>query len=297
VTGTAELAEIAVYEAPDGRLVPAGEYELFVSEHGDPDGFPLILLHGGPGVSGWTNFGPTMPHLVSSGRRMLVVDLLQYGRSSKPKYTGPQWQWHAEYLVKMMDSLGIAQADFACNSGGGCAALCLAADYPDRARRLVITGSQPMELGNDPTSPEFQSAGKQANQRYFAGTGPTWDKAKALMAEFEWHDARRITDEAVDLRLEESRRPDLLELGGGRDVRGYNEDLESRLRTITAPILFLWGRYDQFVVQSYPLLLADTVANGDVYIMDDVGHHPSEERPAEYAAMVLAFLGRDQPAA
>jgi 2-hydroxy-6-oxonona-2,4-dienedioate hydrolase len=290
-TGTVGID--AIYEQPEGRLVPAGEHEMFVVERGDPSGEPVIFLHGGPGVSGWTNFGPTMPFVQGSGRRLLVVDMLQYGRSSKPAFSGPQWAWHARYVVQMMDSLGLERADFVCNSTGGSVALCLAADFPGRARKLVITGSTPMARGAAPASEEFQLAGRTAMASYLGGEGPTWEKARGVMATFEWYDESRIPDAAVALRLQESLRPDLLALGASRDRRGTPEDLEEKLRLIEAPILFLWGRHDPFVVaQTYPVLLAETVQNGDVYLMDDVGHHPSEERPAAYAPIVLGFLDR-----
>ena len=88
---------------PDGTLIAAGDHEMFLIERGS--GYPTVFLHGGgPGCSGWTDFGPVVPFL--SDRRMLIFDMLQYGQSSKPGNVGPIWTFNAKHLALALDSLG-----------------------------------------------------------------------------------------------------------------------------------------------------------------------------------------------
>lgn len=51
------------------------------------EGTPTVLLHGGgPGCSAWTDFAALVPEL--HGRRLILVDLPQYGESDAPRVTG-----------------------------------------------------------------------------------------------------------------------------------------------------------------------------------------------------------------
>jgi pimeloyl-ACP methyl ester carboxylesterase len=258
------------------------------------EGFPTIFLHGGgPGCSSWTDFGPVIPYFEGT-RRLLFVDMLQYGQSSKVGADGPLWAWHAKHIVAMMDAKGVEKADFVCSSIGGSAALAVAAYYPDRVRKVVLTGSAPMKRGAQPASEELGVLGSTAWARYFADEGPTWEKCREIMATLEWYDASKIPDSTVDLRFKQSTDPGILELGPTRERRGFPEDLEEDLKKVTAPVLFMWARYDPFVVPAYAQMLADTVVNGDVYVMDHASHHLEEELPADYSAIVLAFLNRPE---
>jgi 2-hydroxy-6-oxonona-2,4-dienedioate hydrolase len=276
---------------PVGELVPAGEHQIFVMDIGQ--GAPTIFLHGGgPGCSGWTDFGPVVPYF--EGRRLILVDLLQYGQSSKVGCYEPLWAWHARHIVAMMDAKGIAQADFVCSSVGGSAALALAANYPDRVRKVVLTGSAPMKRGAEPASAELGLAGRSAWENYFADEGPTWEKCRHIMAQLEWFDETKIPDSTVDLRFRQSIDPGILALGPTREHRGLPEDLEEDLKKVVAPVLFMWARHDPFVVPAYAQLLADTVVNGDVYVMAHVSHHLEEERPADYSGIVRGFLDRSE---
>ena len=132
-------------EPPTGSYADADGVKYHYLDLGS--GTDTIFLHGGgPGCTGWSDFGPVAP-LFAADRRCLIVDILQYGKSEKCLITGPMWDFHAAKTVALMDTLGVERADFICNSWGGTIALCLAARYPDRVRSLVITGSMPVFYG------------------------------------------------------------------------------------------------------------------------------------------------------
>lgn len=273
---------------PSGELVSTGSEKIFVSRLGA--GRPTVFLHGGgPGCSGWTDFGP-VAELFALDREVLLFDMVQYGQSSKPQVHEPRWSYHARQIIGALDSLGVEQADFVCNSVGGSAALALASEYPKRARRLVVTGSQPMNRGAQAASAELEARGKGAWEAYYSGEGPTWEKCRDIMASLEWYDPDRIPDATVDLRYVQSIDPGQIALGGTQEHRGEPQDLEAQLRDVGADVLLLWGRYDPFLVPAYALLLADTLPKADVYVMDKVSHHLEEEMPEAYTAIARAFL-------
>ena len=77
---------------PAGRTVTACDgVDYHVIEYTGPAGSPkpvAVFLHGGgPGCSSWTDFGSVAP-MFATGRRCVLVDLVQYGKSSKPIIKG-----------------------------------------------------------------------------------------------------------------------------------------------------------------------------------------------------------------
>ena len=280
----------AIQPAPVGRMVDANGLAYHVIEMGE--GPPTFFLHGGgPGCTAWTDFGPVAP-LFAAERACYLVDLLQYGKSEKCTITGPMWDFHAKTICDLMDALGIERADFVCNSWGGTIALNLAANFPDRTRSLVVTGSMPVFYGPLAPLPDGARRGRKARDRYFGGPdGPTWEKMRELMADLEWYDADEIPDDTVTMRFEQSIDKDEVELAARSDSpRGEWQDMTEELGRIRCPVLFAWGMYDDFLTPDYPLMLARMVDHGQLYVMDKASHHLQEERPQHFHSVVRGFL-------
>lgn len=283
---------VEIVPAPPGRIVDANGLGYHVIEMGE--GRPVLFLHGGgPGCTAWTDFGPVAP-LFARDRRCVFVDLLQYGKSEKCLITGPMWDFHARSIVDLLDALDIAQADFVCNSWGGTIALNLAAKYPERARSLVVTGSMPVFRGPLAPLPEGGRRGRKARDRYFGGDGPSWAKMRDLMADLEWYDADEIPDATVTMRYEQSIDAEEMALAASSDnPRGDWQDLTAELGQIRCPVLFAWGMHDGFLTPDYPLMLANMIEHGQLYVIDKASHHLQEERPQHYYAIVSGFLDQD----
>lgn len=259
--------------------------------HDVGEGDPVVFLHGGgPGCTGWSDFGPVAP-LFAADRRAVVVDILQYGLSDKCSITGPMWDFHAAKTVALLDELGIERADFVCNSWGGTIALNVAAKYPERVRSLVVTGSMPVFYGPLAPLPEGGRRGRNARDIYYGGTGPSREKMRELITRLEWFDGAALPDETLDMRYEQSLDPDEMALAASSDnPRGDWQDLTAEMGQIQAPVLFAWGMYDDFLTPDYPLMLARMVPRGQLYVMDRASHHLQEERPHDYHAVVAGFL-------
>ncbi len=277
-------------EAPPGHFAQADGVTYHYLDIGSgPD---TVLLHGGgPGCTGWSDFGAIIP-LLARDRRCVVPDILQYGKSEKCRITGPMWDFHAARTASFMDALAIDKADFICNSWGGTIALCFAARYPYRARSLVVTGSMPVFYGPLAPLPENGRRGRNARDVYYGGEGPTKEKMRALISRLEWYDTSLLPEETLELRYQQSLDPNERALAAMSDSpRGEWQDLTEDLGQITAPVLFLWGMQDAFLTPDYALMLARMVPHGNVHVMDHVSHHLQEERPDAYHAIVEGFLG------
>ena len=274
---------------PDSHYADADGVTYHYHELGaGPD---TIFLHGGgPGCTGWSDFGPVAP-LFAAGRHCLLVDILQYGKSDKCRIKGPMWDFHAAKTVALMDTLGVDRADFICNSWGGTIALCLAARYPGRVRSLVITGSMPVFYGPLAPLPEGGRRGRNARDVYYGGDGPTREKMRELITRLEWYDPAGLPESTLEMRWRQSLDEGERELAAMSDSpRGDWQDLTAELARIEAPVLFVWGREDAFLTPDYPLMLSRMVPRGNLHVMDHASHHPQEERPGAYHAVVEGFL-------
>ena len=276
---------------PEGTYAEADGVKYHYVDLGE--GSATVFLHGGgPGCTGWSDFGQ-VARLFATDRRCLLVDILQYGKSAKPVIEGPMWDYHAAKTVALLDELGIDRADFVCNSWGGTIALNLAAKYPERVRSLVITGSMPVFYGPLAPLPEGGRRGRNARDVYYGGTGPSWQKMRELIARLEWFDPAAIPDDTVTLRYEQSLDPEETALAGASDnPRGDWQDLTAELGRIAAPTLFLWGMQDAFLTPDYPLMLARMIPKGNLHVMSEASHHPQEERPYDYHSVVSGFLNQ-----
>jgi pimeloyl-ACP methyl ester carboxylesterase len=277
-------------DRPAARLVHNGEHAYSVWEDGS--GPATVLLHGGgPGCTGWSDFGPTVPHLAPR-RRCIVPDLLQYGSSDKPDIAEGVWDFHARNLLALFDALDLDAPDVVCNSWGGTAAIRLASLHPDRVGSLVVTGSMPVLYGPLAPLPERSRRGRNARDAYYGGEGPTWEKMRDLITRLEWYDPDRVPDETVTMRYEQSLDAGERRLGESDEHRGTFQDLTQDLLGLQVPVLFLWGMHDAFLTPDYPLMLARMAPRGSLFVMDRASHHLQEERPTEYSAVVNGWLDR-----
>lgn len=290
MTTITEIEAAYALGAPEGRLVPAtGDEALWVAELGE--GRPTVFLHGGgPGCTSWTDYAPAVP-LFAADRRVLLVDMLNYGFSAAAPISGPRWTAHAQRIAAVLEHLGISGADFVCNSVGGSAAIALAADYPHLVRKLVVTGSEPVARGRAARTPEFSLEGQTAWANYYGGDGPSRDKIVSIMGRLEYFDPANVKPDMVELRYLYSLSPGQRLLGEHPECFGAKEDLAAKLASVQARILFMYGKQDIFVQDSYPVLLSTIAPYADVYLMDEAAHHMEEERPADFAAVVKGFLG------
>ena len=100
---------------------------------GDPQGRPIIALHGVSGHGArWRRLAERHTH----GFRWIGLDLRGHGRST----WNPPWtlERHAADVLDTMDGLGLSTVDLVGHSFGGAVALTAADRAPERFRRLVL---------------------------------------------------------------------------------------------------------------------------------------------------------------
>jgi len=96
-------------------------------------------VHGlGGRCEDWRNLAP---YLVRAGFRVYMPDLPGFGRSDKPADFSYSIPAQAATVVGFMDAMGLRQVDLGGWSMGGWIAQKVAADHPDRIKRLMLFDS------------------------------------------------------------------------------------------------------------------------------------------------------------
>lgn len=266
----------------NGKTLLAAGHKTHYHEAGQ--GEALFLLHGsGPGVSGWSNWGKTLP-VFADRWRVIVPDLAGFGYTEFQdglKYDIKLWVNH---LIGIMDALDIAKASFVGNSFGGAVAIGLAVFAPDRVNKLVLLGT--------PAGEFIQTPGLRGAWEY----EPSLSNMRQLMSLFPY-DQSLITEELVNARYEASARPGAHEAlrklipqpaaEGETVVKGFPA---AALAKIVAPTLVVHGREDRVVPPACGLLIANSVPNADLHLFGHCGHWVQSEQPRRFATLVRDFL-------
>jgi 2-hydroxy-6-oxonona-2,4-dienedioate hydrolase len=272
---------------PEGKMLAVGDgLEMWTYVQGE--GRPLVFVcGGGGGATSWVSFGHLLP--LFSDRQVIFVDPLCYGRSSAVDLGGPFWTTEAKYVAVALEQLGVQDADFVGTSQGSSIALAVAAANPGMARSVVVTGAEPIQRGRGMRAPEFEGS-KDCHDLYYGGEGPTSEKMRDLiMAPYEWYDGSRIGDGILQMRYEVSLQA-YRQVFDGTATLGTMDDLEDRMRALTIPVLFLYGKYDPFVTYEYLVELLGIVPNSEIFLVDQARHHAYHERPETYGRVLRAFL-------
>ena len=107
-------------------------------------GDPVVLIHGFATSSHvWVDVVPKLP----AGHRVVVVDLLGFGRSDAPPEADYSVAGHGARLLHLLDALHVERACLVGHDHGGAIASWVALNGRDRVTRLGIIGDALVESG------------------------------------------------------------------------------------------------------------------------------------------------------
>ena len=234
-------------------------------------GEPVVLIHGLFGQpSNWATImdaladrywlhAPQLPIAYQPGRRADDFDAFQV---------------LTESVVEYMDECGIERATVGGNSLGGQVAIDLCLRHPERAERLVLTGSAGLferDLGTN---------GMPRVDR-------EWIRHKAAEV---FHDVRHLTEEMVD-QLEEmlaDRAYRRFMLRVAKATRAYN--VRAELGRLTLPTLIVWGQNDQITPPDVAEEFANELPDARLVFLENCGHAPPIEQPEPFSRILGDFL-------
>ena len=115
-----------------------GELRMHYVGEGDPGAATVLVLHGEPAWS--FMFRRTIPVLADAGLRVIVPDLVGFGKSDKPgKPTDYSYASHVRWLTEFVTALGLRDAIVVGHDWGGLLGLRLVTENPGLARGYVAS--------------------------------------------------------------------------------------------------------------------------------------------------------------
>jgi pimeloyl-ACP methyl ester carboxylesterase len=184
-------------QAPVTKSIDTQILNIAYEESGNPQGFPIVLLHGFPDdIHAWDD---VVPPLAKAGHRVLVPYLRGYGPTRFRDPTSPRMAEQAaigQDLIDFADALKLPRFAVSGFDWGGRAAGIAAALHPDRVRAAVLIAGYSIQnvfAGPQPGPPEAEKriwyqwyfntdrgrAGLNANRRslcklLWQDWSPTW---------------------------------------------------------------------------------------------------------------------------
>jgi pimeloyl-ACP methyl ester carboxylesterase len=296
---------------PSTSFVETPALRIAYEASGNPNGLPVILLHGFP--DDVRAFDGVVPPLAAAGHRVLVPYLRGYGPTRFRASDAPGMAQQAaigQDLVDFADALGLKEFAVAGYDWGGRAAAIAAALHPGRVRAAVLIGGYTVQntlKAGGPGSPpgehrawyqwyfntERGRAGLQANRRALCRYlwqlwSPTWT----------------FSDETYDRTAASFDNPDFVDVvihsyrhrhanAPGEPRFAEMEAALARRPPVVAPTITLYGADDGVAPPSAEGSAAERAALPKLVarrVIPGVGHFMPREQPEAVSSALLELL-------
>jgi pimeloyl-ACP methyl ester carboxylesterase len=274
----------AKYFGPQSAYVEAAGVRLHVRDSGPRTAPALILLHGfGSSLHTWEPWAARL----SQTYRVVRYDLTGAGLTGADPTGDYSDARGMQILAALMDKLGIARATLIGHSMGGKLAWKFAAANPQRIEKLVLVSpdgyaSPGFDYDKTPEVPAMVKLMRYALPK---------SMLRSSLAP-AYGDPKRLTEANV------TRYHDLMLAPGVRDgLIARMEQVvlvrpEPLLKSITAPVLLIWGQKDGMIPFTNAADYTRTLPNSTLVSFPGLGHVPHEEAPDETIGAVLEFLAK-----
>lgn len=276
---------------PDSKFVEVNGLSLHYKEMGAGQG-TFILLHGfGASIFSWREVMQPFSEL----GRVIAYDRPAFGLTSRPM--PGEWVGENPYspesqsaiVIGLMDALGIEKAWLVGNSAGGTVSVYTFLTHPERVSGLILVDAAIYAGGGSPAwarpflaTPQMRHLGPLL-ARQIATSGDDFIRTA-------FHDPSLVTQFILDgyRKPLQSNNWDraLWELTAASHPLGLPE----RLAELKLPVLVITGDDDRIVPTEQSLQLAKDIPGATLAVIQNAGHVPHEEKPAEFMQAVFDFL-------
>ena len=277
---------------PDIFRVPVGPGAMHVERYGY-GGEPVVLLHGfATSAFLWREVGPM---LAVRGMSAYAIDLFGYGESDRPFDADFGLQAQASYLDAAMTALQLPQASIAGVDIGAVVALRLAADRPERLKKVALIGLPPLEELPGGEIRELQ----RDTARYALRLSRGLFGASALLTPFLEDSVAEAASMPPALigrylapYLGREGANHLLALAGALEAADV-EDLEPQ--GVRHETLVVRGARDAWCTREWAEDFAGRLPKGRLEQLDGLNRLVPEDAPAEFTALLTSFVCSPAP--
>ena len=275
---------VARYANDQSKFIDVGGVRAHVRDQGNPDGIPVVLIHGSNGsLHAWEGWVREL----SPQARLISVDLPGHGLTGawpRDEYTV---EAYADFIEVLVDALNLDRFVLAGHSLGGAVAWTFAATRPDRVSQLILVDAAgyPREGGATPWPTRLA-------RLPVVGDIGIYFKPERLVRRSLAESLCRSGD--GDARARQAlRRAAAL----SRQPRGHfaaradagaarSDAAQAAARADLDPV----GRPGSLGADRRRLPLPNDIKGAKLEIFEKLGHNPMEEDPRATAAAVAAFL-------
>ena len=279
-----------------GRLVPIGDTRLYLEERGA--GFPLLVLHGGPGLD-HRMFGDYLDPL-GDAYRLLLIDQRSQGRSDPT----PEGTWSLSQMAAdvsaLARALGLDRYAVLGHSFGSFVALQHAVDHPGAAALTIVSGGVPSARYLEHVDANLAAFEPLELRRQVADS---WEREKSARTADE---VARLLHDQQPFHFADPRDPRIAEYEARSGGAVYSPDVlrffanqeygaievEERLSAVTQPTLILVGRHERVCSVPAAEALALGIPRGEMVVFEHSGHMTFVEENERYLDVVRRFLDR-----
>ncbi len=253
------------------------EGQIHYAEAGQ--GKPVLLLHQTP--RSWDEYREVLP-LLGRKYRTIAMDTVGFGDSYRLKGEA-SIEIFARGVIQLMDALSIRQASIVGHHTGGVIAVEVAAAYPDRVDKLILSSTPYVDAEDRErrkTRPPIDEVEEKPDGSHLA---ELWQRRMPFYPKLRPDLLRRFVLDALKVW-------DHLE-AGHRAVNAYR--MEERVSLIKAPTLVLAGTDDPF---SYPRMkpLSEHISGSKTAEIQGGMVPMVDQMPEEFAKAVMNFLDSPQ---
>lgn len=262
-------------------VVEVNGARLYYEERGQ--GQPLLFIHG---MCGSADVWMDQMERLSPSYRCVAYDRRGHTRSPLPPSDIPPGlvELHADDAAQVIERLGLAPCVLVGSSGGARIAFDVVRRYPHLLRGAVLS-EPPLFALDSEGGAELIAAARPAMEAAIARTGPTGavDGFFSVICPGVW----TVIPEAARDRY----RANLSALWDDLNAPRY-QVTRADLPEMRTPCLLIRGATSFPIFQHVTATLAEGMPNNQVVELDGSGHVTYFEKPAEFAAAVVAFVER-----
>jgi pimeloyl-ACP methyl ester carboxylesterase len=275
---------IALYANGRSRFLDIGGARAHICDHGNPDGIPVVLIHGASAsLHVWEGWVRALKHQA----RLILVDLPGHGLTGAWPRGDYTVEAYVDFIEMLVDTLKLDRFVLIGHSIGGGVAWTFAAMRPHRVSQLILVNSAgyPADGGKPRWPTRFARLaliGEIAS--YFKPK--LWVRRTLRRA---YADPAMVTTERV------KRTADLQRFPGNREATVRRARTQrpldpTPLRRLVTPTLILWGARDRWIPVADAYRFKNDINGAKLEIFEALGHAPMEEDAESTAAVVAAFL-------
>jgi proline iminopeptidase len=268
-------------------------------------GFPLLLMHGGPGLD-HTTLLPLQP--LADQFTLVFYDHRCNGRSEGAPVSSMTWDNLTADAEALREALGFDKWAVLGHSFGGNVALEYALRYPQSLSHLLLMDTCGDARWTQQNAPEilakrgYSPAIVQDARRFYNGQltpGEVLPTVLKFIGAYAYHSTPLYHPSFLALAMKVGlgppmkMRPEAQVFGSGQLSTGWT--VMERLSEIQAPTLVLAGRHDFLFPPEHQAILADRLPNAQLKIIECAGHNPQMERTTEVIESIQSFITEVNP--